>query len=86
MEYKMETKLNKTNIIFSIMFLLIGFTFGFSINNLFQEPKQETVQIDYNSVCLRTLKSYYVSQNPKVKKQLIDKAAKSLAIDRMQNN
>lgn len=82
----METKINKLNLTLSIIFLFIGFTLGFSTNTIFKEPEPKTVPINYDSVCLRTLKSYYDNQNPKMKKQIIDKAAKQLAIDRMQIN
>jgi len=69
------------------MFLFIGVMFGFVLGN-YQKPvtKTEVAEINYNSICLRTLKEYYVNQNPKEKKKMLDQAAKQLAIDKMTSN
>jgi len=69
------------------MVLFIGVMFGFVLGN-YQKPvtKTEVAEINYNSICLRTLKEYYVNQNPKEKKKMLDQAAKQLAIDKMTSN
>lgn len=83
----MEQKLNTKNTISYLLFLFIGLSIGFVIGN-YTKPKTETekVNINYDSICLRTLKEYYINQNPKERKKLIDTAAKKLAIDNMMSN
>jgi hypothetical protein len=84
---KVDQKINSKTFIFYLMFLFIGVMFGFVLGN-YQKPvtKTEVAEINYNSICLRTLKEYYVNQNPKEKKKMLDQAAKQLAIDKMTSN
>ena len=83
----MEQKINSKTFIFYLLFLFIGICFGF-IAGSYQKPNHESevAEINYDSICVRTLKEYYLSQNPKERKKLVDQAAKQLAIDKMTNN
>lgn len=84
---KVDQKINSKAFIFYFMFLLIGVCFGFVLgNNQRPETNTEIAAINYDSVCLRTLKEYYINQNPKERKKMIDQAAKQLAIDNMTKN
>jgi hypothetical protein len=82
-----DQKINSKTFIFYLLFLLIGICFGF-VAGVYQKPEQksEIADINYDSICVRTLKEYYLNQNPKEKKKLVDQAAKQLAIDKMTNN
>ena len=83
----MDQKINSKTFIFYLLFLLIGICFGF-VAGVYQKPEQksEIADINYDSICVRTLKEYYLNQNPKEKKKLVDQAAKQLAIDKMTSN
>jgi len=82
-----DQKINSKTFIFYLLFLLIGICLGF-VAGAYQKPEQksEIAEINYDSICLRTLKEYYINQNPKERKKLIDQAAKQLAIDKMTSN
>jgi hypothetical protein len=84
---KVDQKINSKAFIFYLMFLLVGVCFGFVLGN-YQRPETNTeiAAINYDSVCLRTLKEYYINQNPKERKKMIDQASKQLAIDNMTKN
>jgi hypothetical protein len=74
----------KSNYLF---IFILGISFGVLIGNYTKpETKTETVQVDYNSVCLRTLKAYYLEQDQENKKKMIKTAGKQIALDRMMSN
>jgi len=77
----------KKSIIINLIFLILGFIYGLTIHKLFENKEPiEQVKIDYDSVCKETLKSYYVEQNPVIRKKIINEAAKKLSIDKMLSN
>jgi hypothetical protein len=83
----MDQILNIKKSIFYLLFLFIGISIGFIIGNTSKpESKVQTVDVNYDSICLRTLKQYYLEQDQANKNKLIKNAAKQLAIDRMTNN
>ena len=83
----MDKVLNTKNLVSYLLLLLIGLSIGFIMGSYTKpEEKSEVAQINYDSVCLRTLKEFYIAQDQEKKKQILKEASKKIAIDKMMNN
>lgn len=68
----MDQEINKKMILLCCSFLFGGIILGSTLTSMFKfEEKPETIKIDYDSVCMRTLKSYYLEQNQNDKKKIL---------------
>jgi len=65
---------------------MLGVALGCTYISLNQPKKPEVVDVNYDSVCLRTLKAYYLQQDQEQKKKLIKSAGKEIALDRMMSD
>ena len=69
-----------------ILTFIFGVALGCTYISLNQPKKPEVVDVNYDSVCLRTLKAYYLEQDQEQKKKLIKSAGKEIALDRMMSD
>ncbi len=69
-----------------ILTFILGVALGCTYISLNQPKKPEVVDVNYDSICLRTLKAYYLQQDQEQKKKLIKSAGKEIALDRMMSD
>jgi hypothetical protein len=75
----MDQKINNKTILMCCSFLFFGIILGSVFTNLFKiEEKPETVKINYDSVCVKTLKAYYEAQKQDDKKKILFDGAKKM--------